>query len=51
MDEETKFSYSSIELNKFGINSPTIYSFKIFNDSIIELYKRHAFFEKANILR
>jgi len=51
MNEETKLLYSSIELNKIGINSPPIYSFKNFNDLVNELYKRHDFFEKANILK
>ncbi|KAG4091514.1 hypothetical protein H8356DRAFT_1407929 [Neocallimastix lanati (nom. inval.)] len=51
MDEETKLLYSSIELDKFGIKSPPIYSFKNFNDLVNELYKRHDFFEKANLLK
>jgi len=38
MDEETKLLYSSIELDKIGINSPPIYRFKNFNDLVNELY-------------
>ena len=51
MDEETNLLYSSIELDKIGINSSPIQSFKNFNDLVNELYKRHNFFEKANILK
>jgi len=32
MDEETILLYSSIELDKNGINSPSIYSFNNFNE-------------------
>ena len=51
MDEETKLLYSLIELEKIRINSPSIYNFKNFNDLIDELYRRHDFFEKANLLK
>jgi len=52
MNEETKLLYSSVELDKIGINSPPIYSFNNFNDLILMNYiKRHNFFEKTNILK
>ena len=51
IDEETNLLYSSIELDKNGINSPPIYSFNNFNDLINELYKRYNFFKKENILK
>jgi len=46
-DEEIKLLYSYIELDKIGINSPSICSYNDFNDRINELYKRHDLFGKA----
>jgi len=51
LDEETKLQYSIHELYKIGINSPPIYNFNTFDELVTELYKRHDFFEKANILK
>jgi len=50
-DEETKLLFAVNELDRIGINSPPIYSYKTFDDLIKELNKRHDFFEKAEILR
>ena len=40
-DEETKLLFAVNELDRIGINSPPIYSFKTFDDLIKELNKRH----------
>jgi len=48
-DEETKLSFAINELDRIGINSQPIYSYKTFDDFIKELNKRHDFFEKAEI--
>ena len=45
------FLFAVYELDRIGINSPPIYSYKTFDDLIKELNKRHDFFEKAEILR
>jgi len=50
-DEETKLLFAVNELDRIGINSPPIYSYKTFDDLIKELSKKHDFFEKAEILR
>ena len=43
-DEETKLLFAVNELDRIGINSPPIHSYKTFDDLIKELNKRHNFF-------
>jgi len=44
LDEETKLLYAINELDKIGINLPSIYNYMNFEDLIKELSKRYDFF-------